>query len=59
METFFGILMVAIAILGYVYFYKWIINPKHDYSGNLEKQKKDYESTFPYLIEIFKSFFKK
>ena len=59
METILGIIMMIAIILIYVYFYKWINYPKDVYSGNLEKQKQDYENTFPYLIDLFKSLFKK
>ncbi len=59
METFLGLIIITFIILIFVSAYKNIYNPKHDYSGNLDKQKKDYENTFPYLIDIIKSLFKK
>ena len=59
METILGLFIITFIILIFVNVYKNIFNPKHDYSGNLDKQKEDYENTFLYLIDIIKSLFKK
>ncbi|PWG04821.1 hypothetical protein DIS07_10130 [Polaribacter aquimarinus] len=59
METILGLFIITFIILIFVNAYKNIFNPKHDYSGNLDKQKEDYENTFLYLIDIIKSLFKK
>ena len=59
MEIILGLFTIIIIILIFVGAYKSIYNPEHDYSGNLDKQREDYENTFPHLIDIIKSLFKK
>ncbi|MDX6746222.1 hypothetical protein SHK09_05405 [Polaribacter sp. PL03] len=59
METLLGLFLIIFIIVLFVYFFKKVNHTEHDYSGNLDKQKEDYESSFPYLINIFKGLFKK
>lgn len=59
METFIVIISITFIIYIFVSAYNGIYKPKHDYSGNLDKQKENYENTFPYLIDIINSLFKK
>jgi len=58
MDTVFGLLIIAF-IIGIIFFgLKQISNPKHDFSGDLEKEKEAYELSFLKFIDDIKSIFK-
>ncbi len=57
MATVFGLLIIVFIIGILVIGLKQSANPKHDFSGNLDKQKEDYEMSFLKFIDDFKSIF--
>ena len=52
METIFSIICILITIVLYVWYYKKLNYPKHDYSGNLDKQKEEYENSILFPINV-------
>ncbi|AUP79231.1 hypothetical protein [Flavivirga eckloniae] len=53
MDTILGLLIVILFITGFIFALRHIVFPKHDFSGDLEKEKESYE----YLMsEFYNSF---
>jgi hypothetical protein len=62
METIFGILMIIIVFAMFYFIIKNVSFPKHDFSGDLEKEKESYGYTISKLhgfINDLKSIFRK
>ncbi|MDY2588489.1 hypothetical protein [Winogradskyella aquimaris] len=58
MSTVFGLLIIAFIIGILVIGLKQSSNPKHDFSGDLEKEKEAYELSILKFIDDIKSIFK-
>ncbi|PNW26031.1 hypothetical protein BKP44_18340 [Formosa algae] len=62
MDTIIGILMLIIIITMFYFIIKQVSFPKHDFSGDLEKEKESYGYTISKLhgfINDIKSLFRK
>ena len=59
MNAVFGILIIAFIVGIFVIGLKQSSNPKHDFSGDLEKEKEAYELSILKFIDDIKSIFKK
>lgn len=57
MDTIFGLLIIALFIGILVIGLKKSANPKHDFSGNLDKEKENYEMSISKFIDDIKSVF--
>jgi hypothetical protein len=58
MDTIFGLLIIAFIVGILVIGLKQSANPKHDFSGDLEKEKENYELSILKIIDDIKSMFK-